>query len=442
MMLSNITIKKILHNILLGILVFLFLPFYSEAQVSTEALHIGEVVEFNAYSAFVSGNTPGMCLLATFYSVTPTNVRARTAPYSTIDNPVWTYGVHVPGVGPLETAIDMSIGSNLQPATKYIVQFVEVASDGTYHIITPQNQTDDITTICTPNADGTSNSSCQPSTPVVSNCSPAGVNQALQASGENILGTASIENISPNQNGVSFVVDTSNLDSGLTFPIVYSSDPQVVNPDFTGPVQTLLFTTNGGNVPLEISGLQNNTTYYLTIMNTGGSIIINTDSNLSYESFTTGAQGGGNGTGGGSNGVTGSGVAGTININIDGTFGTSELQGENIEQGFTQCGYGDTYDCGFNELLATIDRIIKFMLYVVVLPLAAIMFAWSGIKLIIAKSQGKQAALSEAKSLFGQVLLGIVFAMGAWVIVKFILVILGYTDASGLLTQILGISTQ
>jgi len=65
-----------------------------------------------------------------------------------------------------------------------------------------------------------------------------------------------------------------------------------------------------------------------------------------------------------------------------------------------------------------------------------------GLKLIIAKSQGKQAALSEAKSLFGQVLLGIVFAMGAWVIVKFILVILGYTDASGLLTQILGISTQ
>lgn len=438
-MLSNITIKKILHNILLGILVFLFLPFYSEAQVSTEALHIGEVVEFNAYSAFVSGNTPGMCLLATFYSVTPTNVRARTAPYSTIDNPVWTYGVHVPSVGPLETAIDMSIGSNLQPATKYIVQFVEVASDGTYHIITPQNQTDDITTICTPNDDGTVSSSCQPSTPVVSNCSPAGVNQALQASGENIPGTASIENISPNQNGVSFVVDTSNLDSGLTFPVVYSSDPQVVNPDFTGPVQTLLFTTNGGNVPLEISGLQNNTTYYLTIMNTGGSIIINTNSNLPYESFTTGAQS--NGTGSDSNGVTGLGVAGTINVNLNGDFGSTAIEQE-VQDGFTQCGYEDVYDCGFNELLATIDRIIKFMLYVVVLPLAAIMFAWSGIKLIIAKSQGKQAALSEAKSLFGQVLLGIVFAMGAWVIVKFILVILGYTDASGLLTQILGISTQ
>ncbi len=437
MTLSNITIKKILHNILLGILLFLFLPFYSEAQVSTEALHIGEVVEFNAYSGFVSGNTPGMCLLATFYSTTPTNVRARTAPYSTIDNPVWTYGTHTPSVEPLETAINMSIGNNLQPATKYIVQFVEVASDGTYHIITPQNQTDDITTICTPNADGTISSSCQPSTPVVSNCSPTGVNQALQTSGQNIPGTASIENILPSQNSVSFVVDTSSLDSGLTFPVVYSSNSQVVNPNFTGPVQTLLFTTNGGNVPLEISGLQNNTTYYLTIMNSGGSIIINTDSNLPYESFTTGVQSNGNGAG--SNGITGSGVAGTININIDGTFGVSELQGENIEQGFTQCGYGEIYDCDFNQLLETIDRIIKFMLYVIILPLAAIMFAWSGIKLIIARSQGKQAALSEAKSLFGQVLLGIVFAMGAWVIVKFILVILGYTDASGVITQILGI---
>lgn len=431
-MLSNITIKKILHNILLGILVFLFLPFYSEAQVSTQGLYVESIPQYEVYSAFLDEGTPGICLSATLNTQTSTNVRIRTAPFSTIDNPDWTYGVNLITVVPPTEPFAVGFTNELQPATKYIVQLVELGLDGVLHIITPQNQNDDIRIMCTPNIDGTIDSSCQPSTEIISECSTSGINQALQlGGGDDIQGTASIENITPTEDSADIVVNTSNLESGLVLPIIYSSDIQAISQEFTGPSQMVLFTTNGGNVPVEILGLQNNTTYYFTILDINSSIIINTDSNLSYESFTTGVQ---------ESDDTNSGFAGTINVNINGDFGSTAIEQE-VQDGFTQCGYGDTYDCDFNQLLATIDRIIKFMLYVIVLPLAAIMFAWSGIKLIIVKSQGKQAALSEAKSLFGQVLLGIVFAMGAWVIVKFILVILGYTDASGLLSQILGIST-
>lgn len=130
----------------------------------------------------------------------------------------------------------------------------------------------------------------------------------------------------------------------------------------------------------------------------------------------------------------------SITINVD-VANSPELAGENINEGLVQCGFGQSYDCDFNALLETIDRVLKFLLYIIVLPLAAILFAVAGIKLVIAREKGKEAAMSDAKTLFGNVVIGLALALGAWIIVKFVLVILGYTDASGVLTQILGITT-
>lgn len=437
MKLSSYTIEKNILKILIGSFVFFGFSFFAQAQVSTEALNIGDIEQFDSYSFYGGNSTPGICLLATFYTTQPASVQVRTAPFSTISNPVWTYSPMVIPIVPLTDAVNMQIGYGLQAGTEYIAQFVELAPDGTRHLITPSNPTDDIQVICTPNSDGTLNSSCPSNTVAVAECSPSGVNQAEQSGGDFANGVT-ITNVVSEENSLLFDINPNGLSSGEVLNVFYTTSSSNITNGTYQNGQSISVTVQGSaELAVNLVGLETNTTYYVTILNQSGSIVIDTNSNLPYETLATGNQ-----TGTGSSNNTNGNGPGTINVNINSTFGQTELEGENIESGFTQCGYGDTYDCDFNQLLATIDRIIKFALYVIILPLAAILFAWSGIKLIIARAQGKQAALSDAKKMFGIVLLGLVFAMGAWVIVKFVLVVFGYTDASGLLTQILGITTE
>lgn len=407
-------------------------------------MYISGIPQFEIYPFLNTGSSgsvgyPGFCILGTFEMDAATSFTFRRAPYSTIDNPQWVFFNGTPfsnvqlstnSYSPIYS-VDIGTNVNYQPGTEYIVQFLEIGSDGQYHIITPSNQTDDVKTMCTPNTDGTLSSSCPYNVPVITGqCNTASVNQALQNNGTGV----SIQNIMPGQNNVSFTLSTQNIQAGLPLFVLYTTNVNhITNGDFSNATVLPYTSSSQGSVNVNISNLQANTTYYVTVLNGTNSIIINTSGNQPYETFSTNTN---------NNGGSSAGGPSTININLgDTTFGQSELSGENIEEGFTQCGYGETYDCDFNQLLATIDRIIKFMIYIIVLPLAAILFAWSGIKLIIAREKSKAGAMSDAKAMFGRVFLGLVFALGAWVIVKFILVILGYTDASGLLTQILGIAT-
>ncbi len=435
---SSHTIEKYILRILIGSIAFFGVSFFAKAQVSTDALNIGEITEFESYSFYGGNNVPGICLLATFYTTQQATVQVRTAPFSTINNPVWTYSPSIITIDPLTDAINMQMGYGLQPATEYIAQFLELAPDGTRHLITPQNPTDDIQVICTPNSDGTLNPSCPSNSVSVAECSPSGVNAAQQGSSGDLQNGVTITNVVSGEDILLFDLNPNSISSGEVLNVFYTTNSSDITNGTYQNGQSVSVTVQGSALlAVNLVNLQTNTTYYVTVIDQSGSIVIDTNSNVPYETLTTGDQTGSeNSTNGNGNGP------GTINININGTFGQTELQGENIEDGFTQCGYGEVYDCDFNQLLATIDRIIKFALYVIVLPLAAILFAWSGIKLIIEKAKGKQAALAEAKAIFGRVLLGLVFAMGAWVIIKFVLVVLGYTDASGLLTQILGITTE
>ena len=79
---------------------------------------------------------------------------------------------------------------------------------------------------------------------------------------------------------------------------------------------------------------------------------------------------------------------------------------------------------GFNELMKLIDNIMKFILFSLAVPIAAIMFAYAGFKLVT--SGGSAEAKTRAKTIFFHAVLGIVIAAGAWLIVKTILDILGY----------------
>lgn len=403
-----------------------------QAQVSVEPLHITDIANFDVYPSMISG-IPGLCVISYMTANEQTTTTFRYAPVETLDDPEWytpSFSFSTDPSFHIGMAANVSVG--LTQGDEYAVQLIEVNDNGSYHIITPENLTDDIQTMCVPTSGGTFSPSCPySSTPIVTTCSPGGLNETVQQAGGGTQGV-SIQNITTTQDSASFSLNTQSLNANQAFFVVYTTDPTVITNGNFSNGQMVSLTSNQGILAVNLYSLQPNTTYYVSVIDITGSIIISTPTNQSYEMFSTNS---------GTSDSSSQPNPATINVNLQGEFGQAELAGENIEQGFTQCGYGETYDCDFNTLLATIDRIIKFSLYIIVLPLAAILFAWSGIKLIIAQSKAKASALTDAKKMFQRVLLGLIFAFGAWVIVKFVLVILGYTDASGLLTQILGITT-
>ncbi len=83
--------------------------------------------------------------------------------------------------------------------------------------------------------------------------------------------------------------------------------------------------------------------------------------------------------------------------------------------------------CGFNELFDLINGVINFLIFVIALPIAAIMFAYAGF--LLAFSGIQPEARSKAKKIFGQVVFGFVLAVAAWLIIHTILSILGYNGS-------------
>lgn len=79
---------------------------------------------------------------------------------------------------------------------------------------------------------------------------------------------------------------------------------------------------------------------------------------------------------------------------------------------------------GFKELMTLINRVIKFILFVLVIPISAVMFAYAGFKMIT--SGGNTEARGTAKKVFTNTVLGLAAAAGAWIIIRTILLILGY----------------
>jgi len=75
--------------------------------------------------------------------------------------------------------------------------------------------------------------------------------------------------------------------------------------------------------------------------------------------------------------------------------------------------------------MTLIDRVIKFILYVLALPIAAIMFAYAGVLLLFAGDEAA-GARTKAKNIFTNAVIGLALVAGAFLIIKSILTILGY----------------
>ena len=77
--------------------------------------------------------------------------------------------------------------------------------------------------------------------------------------------------------------------------------------------------------------------------------------------------------------------------------------------------------------MALINRIINFIFKYLVLPIAAIMFAYAGFNMVI--SGGSSESRSKAKSIFTNTVFGLVLALAAYLIISTLLHILGYDGA-------------
>ncbi|MCK9344927.1 MAG: hypothetical protein M0P64_02230 [Candidatus Pacebacteria bacterium] len=73
-------------------------------------------------------------------------------------------------------------------------------------------------------------------------------------------------------------------------------------------------------------------------------------------------------------------------------------------------------DCTFDSLIQLVNNIIKFLMFGVAVPLAAIGFMFVGAKMVL--SSNKESAKTEAKESFGNIVKGFLIMLGAYVVVK------------------------
>lgn len=95
--------------------------------------------------------------------------------------------------------------------------------------------------------------------------------------------------------------------------------------------------------------------------------------------------------------------------------------------GLVPCDNSASNPCGFAQLMTLVNNVINFILYGMVIPIAAILFAFAGFELVT--SGGSTEKRGTAKKVFTNVVIGLVIAMACWLIVKLVLTILGYQGA-------------
>jgi len=76
-------------------------------------------------------------------------------------------------------------------------------------------------------------------------------------------------------------------------------------------------------------------------------------------------------------------------------------------------------ECEFSDLTKLANTIISFLMYDVAVPLAALGIMWAGGKLVM--SQNKEGAWTEAKESFGNIGMGFLIMLGAFVLLKLVL---------------------
>ncbi len=80
--------------------------------------------------------------------------------------------------------------------------------------------------------------------------------------------------------------------------------------------------------------------------------------------------------------------------------------------------------CDFDDFMEIINRLINFVLFVLATPLFAILIMYAGFLYMF--DGGNEKNISQAKSIFKNAMFGYGIALVAWLVVKTILVSLGF----------------
>ncbi len=100
---------------------------------------------------------------------------------------------------------------------------------------------------------------------------------------------------------------------------------------------------------------------------------------------------------------------------------------EEYKGGIVQCSGVDdagNVTCGFSDFLAMINRVIEFIVFYLVPAIATIIIMMAGFVLLTAG--GDPGKIKTAKSMLKNVVTGIVIVTGAWLLIKTILIGIGY----------------
>lgn len=103
---------------------------------------------------------------------------------------------------------------------------------------------------------------------------------------------------------------------------------------------------------------------------------------------------------------------GFTTITVDGE--TPNESGEGVDGGAVAIS-GQQPECDLPFLIKMIDNIITFLTIYISVPLAAVIFAFAGFKYITAG--GNQSTIQAAHRMFSQVVVGLLIALGAFLIV-------------------------
>ncbi len=85
-----------------------------------------------------------------------------------------------------------------------------------------------------------------------------------------------------------------------------------------------------------------------------------------------------------------------------------------------------TNDCDFSDLLSLVNTLIEKSIEYLVLPIFVFILLYAGYLYIMA--QGKPGMHAKVRSLLWKAVLGLILVLASWLIVKVILVSLGYTE--------------
>ena len=219
--------------------------------------------------------------------------------------------------------------------------------------------------------------------------------------------------------GVPYVVERGfdSMTIGISFkssmslsyaPSIYYGDS--ASNETSGPISMSSDSAHPNDYTGEITGLSPETKYYYSVMDSANTPYDDTTDH----SFTTKVK---------------PPVLPTITGTID-SVNTSSF--DDSQKGFVKCKGGvdsaGNQVCGFPELLAMVNRIIKYLLFIIAPAICTFILAYAGY--LYVTSAGSTENISTAKKMLTTALSGWLIALVAWILIRFIMQdVLGYKDS-------------